>query len=72
MVISIFSFIVHGPFFGYWTGKHEFEMDKANGIQTKAVLSESFYSNGERMKYEFKVNEKYLNPLMSKTQIKIK
>ncbi len=50
------SIIGHGPFFGYWSGEHEKEIYKILGVRTNALVTESFYSKGNRMYYEFKIN----------------
>ncbi len=47
--------IIHAIFFGYWIGEHEIEIYRKYWVKTNAVVTKSFYSKGERMYYEFKL-----------------
>lgn len=56
-IFSALSVIIHGPFFGFWIGEHEIEIYRKYGVKTTAVVTQSFYSKGERMYYEFKAKD---------------
>lgn len=57
IILTCLSVLIGGPFFGYWSGKHEQELYKKSGVVTNAIVTEYFYNHGDRMYYQFYVND---------------
>jgi hypothetical protein len=57
LIMGVLSIIINGPFFGYWSGRHEAACYAKYGIKTWGTVSEAFYNSSSRMYYEFSVND---------------
>lgn len=58
LVFASLSILINGPFYAHWLGRHESEVYRNSGQQTKAIVTKSFfdYKQGNRMYYEFIVD----------------
>lgn len=54
--IAALSLLILGPFFGYYLDKKSKNDFSESGVSTKGIITETFYSKGERMYYTFDVD----------------
>ncbi len=55
--IGMLSIVINGPCFGVWSGHHETACYEKHGVRTNGIVTSAFYSKGERMYYEFSIND---------------
>lgn len=57
-LIGVLSILINGPYYGYWSGKHEETCYGKHGVKTIGTVTNAFYDydDGHRMYYEFDVN----------------